>query len=194
MATREDELRAVDQIERILTDLGEESYTGRALEGCLDLARRNIEDDSWCSMKERRETAEAEAEQLRRRLDNAERRVRILEADLERELEWVPFEDSHNVSQADYDKLAANGARELTDGEAADLIADEFGFDRTKIRILREVGVYEINRHRQLRRIGSTPRKPLFDVWDWNYIRFDVDGNVTMSWEMSDGELRPFRA
>lgn len=114
---------------------------------------------------------------------------------LEREQEWKPFEDSHNTSQADYDRLARDcTTRELSDGEAINLIASEFGFDRSKIVIVHELKVYEINRHNQLRVVGKTPRKALFNAWDWNYIVFNVKSNVMMGWEMHNGALNPYWA
>lgn len=117
-----------------------------------------------------------------------------LEADLEKEQEWQPFEDEHNVSQADYEKLEAAGARELSDEEAADMIAEEFGFDRSKIRIVHEVKKWEINRHRRCRAVGTIPRKALFEAWDWNYIVFNVRGNVARGYEMHNGELQQYWA
>lgn len=128
-------------------------------------------------------------------LQLANEKIKRLEAEIEREQEWQPYEDTHNVSQADYDTLANDHTtRELTDEEAADMIASEFGFDRSKIVIVHEVVTYEINRHRQLRKTGTTPRKALFNAWDWNYIVFNIKGNVTMGWEMHDGELQQYWA
>ncbi|MBO5568583.1 MAG: hypothetical protein J6A79_06620 [Clostridia bacterium] len=117
-----------------------------------------------------------------------------LEADLEREQEWQPFEDEHNVRQTEYEKLEAAGARELTDEEAAEMISKEFGFDRSTIQIIHDVPTQEISRHRRVRTTGSLQRKALFDAWDWNYIRFNVKSNVTRSYEMHDGDLRFYNA
>lgn len=123
-----------------------------------------------------------------------EAKVKDLETKLEREQEWQPYEDKYNVRQADYEQLDADSTRrELTDDEAAEMIAEEFGFERSRITIIREVPKFEISRHRCLRRVGVYERKPLFDAWDWNYIRFNVRGNVTMSYEMHNGELQLFR-
>ena len=122
-----------------------------------------------------------------------EAEVARLKEKLEREEEWQPFEDEHNVSQADYEAIAGTpDVRELSDEEAADLIAKEFGFHRSKITIVHEVRKQEINRHRQLRSVGMIPRKALFDVWDWNYICFNVRGNATMGYEMHNGELQMY--
>ena len=117
-----------------------------------------------------------------------------LEADLEKEQEWQPFEDEHNVSQAEYEKLEKAGARELSDEEAADMIAEEFGFDRSKIRIVHEVKKWEINRHRRCRAVGMIPRKALFEAWDWNYIVFNVIGSVARGYAMHNGERQQYWA
>ena len=120
--------------------------------------------------------------------------IASLKADLEKEEEWQPYEDEHNVSQAEYEKLEKAGARVLTDEEAADMIASEFGFDRSKIVIIHEVKKWEINRHRRCRAVGTIQRKALFDAWDWNYIVFNVRGNVTHGYEMHNGELQQYWA
>lgn len=122
-----------------------------------------------------------------------EAKLKDLEAKLEREQEWQPHECEHNVKQADYERLAeAGGTRELSDDEAADMIASEFGFNKSKIVIVHEVVKEEINRHRQCRRVGTIPRKALFNAWDWNYIVFNICGNVMMGYEMYNGELRQY--
>ena len=139
--------------------------------------------------RERDEKEAAHAE----RVAALEAEVARLKEKLEREEEWQPFEDEHNVSQADYEAIAGTpDVRELSDEEAADLIAKEFGFDRSKIAIVHEVAKEEINRHNQCRRVGMIPRKALFDVWDWNYICFNVRGNAAMGYEMHNGELQMY--
>lgn len=129
---------------------------------------------------------------LQQTIKEKDARIAMLEAALEKEQEWQPYEDEHNVSQADYEKLEKAGASELTDEEAADMIADEFGFDRSKIKIVHEVKKWEINRHRQCRTVGTIQRKALFEAWDWNYIRFNVRGNVSRAYEMSNGEMKQY--
>jgi hypothetical protein len=122
-----------------------------------------------------------------------EAKVKRLEAELEKEQEWKPYEDKHNCSDEKYDHLARTGAAdELTDDEAADMIAKEFGFVRENISIIRWAPVYEINRHGRLRQVGQKVRRPRFAAWDWNYIRFNVTANVARAYEMVDGELKPF--
>ncbi|MBQ3476993.1 MAG: hypothetical protein IJH25_02335 [Clostridia bacterium] len=140
-----------------------------------------------------RSTALETEKHLMAEIAQRDQQIARLEAELEREQEWKPYEDEHNVRQAAYEKLDADPTRkELTDDEAADLIAKEFGFARSKIRIVREVAKQEVDRHGRVRTVGTYERKPLFDAWDWNYIRFNVIGNVAMGYEMYKGELQMF--
>ena len=141
-----------------------------------------------CERENRR--ARIEHDQNVRQIERLEQKVKELEARLEREMEWKPRELDTAMSQADYDKLAADStAKHLTTEEAADLIAREFGFDREKIGIVRQLHKTEVNRHHGLRVVGAVQRDPLFDAWDWNYIAFKVNGNVTLHYEMVNGEL-----
>ena len=196
-ATKEQERAALAQIREIVAGLGEDSYVGKAFEGCFDMAETNIDCDFMDSMKER---AEGYIKQIDHwanmyngvtvELGRLKAEVDRLTARVEREEEWRPHEIEGNTTQAEYNELAADSsARELSDDEAAQLIADEFGFDRDKIVILREINVYEINRHRRLRKVGTTPRRPLFDAWDWYYICFCVKGHGDMTWEVHNGNL-----
>lgn len=63
MTTKDTERKALTKIENIVKELGEDSYVGTALEGCLDIARENIENDWACSMKQRVDAAENSAEE-----------------------------------------------------------------------------------------------------------------------------------
>lgn len=116
-----------------------------------------------------------------------------LETKLEQEQEWKPFEDEHNVKQADYEKLAAQSdTKVLTDDEAANLISAWFGFEKGRIQIVHEVVKEEINRHRECRRVGTYERKALYNSSDWNYIVFNVRGLVATGYEMHNGELQMY--
>lgn len=53
MATKAQERKALEQIRKIVEGLGEDSYIGHAFEGCFEMAEENIDNDWWCSMKER---------------------------------------------------------------------------------------------------------------------------------------------
>lgn len=58
MITKEQELKALAQIKKIVDGLGENSYIAMAFEGCFEIAEENIRNDWGCSMKQRAESAE----------------------------------------------------------------------------------------------------------------------------------------
>lgn len=56
MITKEQERKALAKIKKILEEVGEDSYIGKAMEGVLDDAEENIENDFALSMKGRWQT------------------------------------------------------------------------------------------------------------------------------------------
>ena len=64
MSTKEQERKALKQILNIVDGLGDDSYIAIALDGCLQDAEANIENDWACSMKGRVESLEKEKEKL----------------------------------------------------------------------------------------------------------------------------------
>ena len=125
-----------------------------------------------------------------------ERRLAFFQAELDKEQEWKPYEDTHNVTQEQYADLAESvpggAARYMTDAEALDWICSEFGFDRSKVTILHDIEDYEVNRHHQLRRTGKKiDRRPIYCATDYHYIRFNV-GRGAWQWEAWNGQIRPF--
>ncbi len=66
MATKEQERKALAQIRKIVDSLGEDSYIGMAFEGCYEIAEENIDNDFGCSMKQRWESAQKEADYFRK--------------------------------------------------------------------------------------------------------------------------------
>lgn len=88
MTTKEQERKALEQIREIVNGLGEDSYIGAAFEGCFEIAEENIENDFACSMKQRAESAEAEAHHqmelakaYKSERDAAERKLANLQAE-----------------------------------------------------------------------------------------------------------------
>lgn len=131
--------------------------------------------------------AQSEAEKVQKAM---EERITELEKALEREQEWRPYEDTDNVQQADYEKLASQSDTEhMSDEKAKDLLYEWYGFAKEKIKIHHSVPVYEVNRHRRLRKVGELNRSPLYNATDWNYIRFDCG---CMSYELYNDNLRPY--
>lgn len=143
--------------------------------------------------KEDHRGAELELAELRKNYETYSRdmisAVEKLKKELDKEQEWEPYEYRENAKQADYEKLANAGARELTDSEAVEMLADWWGFQPSRIKIIRTVNKIEKNRHGACRRCGEYDRKPLYDATDWNYIRFDCG---MMTYEMINGELSFF--
>lgn len=105
-----------------------------------------------------------------------EAQIASLKAQLEREQEWRPWTDKNAVPQSEYDALLKTG-REMTDEEAKDWIATEFGFDPAKILINRFMNTYDVNRHHQLRKSGEIQRDPIYDATDYYYVFFTVCGS-----------------
>lgn len=65
IATKEQELKALNQIKDIVEGLGHDSYIGIAFAGCFEDAENNIENDFANSMKDRWESAKREVERFR---------------------------------------------------------------------------------------------------------------------------------
>lgn len=195
MATKEQERTALKKIQKIIDGLGEDSYIGTALEGCLEVAEENIEYDAAFSMQDRLESArqeadeaKAEIEKCRAEIERLKKKVESLSEQLEREQEWKPYVDKDNVSQKDYENVAnEEGVKHLTDDEAKKLLYDWFGFAPEKTKIVKSIPIYEVNRHRMLRQVGSAERLPVYNATDWNYICFNCGG---MAYELYNDNLR----
>ena len=137
------------------------------------------------SLVEERKAAKKREEELLKRIAE-------LQSDLDDELGWEPCKDMGTaVSQEDYLKLA-KGNKPMTDEEAKDLVCGEFGFDKGKIEIIREVHTYEANKHRHTRKAASFRRDPYYEATDWFYVRFNVKGYTTWQWEADGLELKPY--
>ena len=125
-----------------------------------------------------------------------ERRLAALQAELDRELEWKPYEFTQNIPQAEYAELTkcvdSGSARYMTDDEALDWVCQEFGFDRSQVTILHEINEQEINRHNLCRASGrKIDRRPVYCATDYYYIRFNA-GCGAWQWEAWNGQLHPF--
>lgn len=116
--------------------------------------------------------------------------IQKLLAVIEKEQDWKPYCDEHNVRSSDYDRLLTDSCTQvLDDTEAKSLVCNWFGFDCDKVVILHSVPKYEVNRHRQLRKVGEIKRLPVYNATDWNYIRFDC---ANQSYEIWNGCLNFF--
>ncbi len=142
----------------------------------------------------------AELTQLTKQLDKAREDLGDALTALDRELEWRPYNGcGTTMSQERYDELlksctGINGKpKVMSEEEAKKLVSDEFGFSPEKIEIVDTVYTYEVNRHHELRKDAEYKRQPLYDVSDYNYVRFNVRcAAATWYYEMVNGQLRNY--
>lgn len=203
ISTKDQEREALEKIKEIVAGLGENSYVATALAGCFEIAEQNIEYDAADSLKERLEIAEkqaeefkrageyyaAEEEKLRAELEQAKNENKSLKEELDKELEWKDCPNmGTQMSQTDYERLRESGEK-LTESQAKELIAEEFGFDPEKITIITSVNTYESNKHWRTRVKETYVRAPVNCSTDWNYIRFNCSN---WFYEMIDGQLHQY--
>ena len=120
--------------------------------------------------------------------------IERLQAELDRELGWKPAEGiGTNLPQSSYINLAKD-SRKLSDSEARHFIANEFGFDADKVRIIHEVSTYEVNQHSLCRIKDTFQRDPQYFATDWYYIRFNVCANTTWQYEAINGNLELYNS
>lgn len=67
IATKEQERKTLETIKQMVAELGENSYLAAAFTGTYELAERNIENDSACTMTGMAECLEHEAEEKARK-------------------------------------------------------------------------------------------------------------------------------
>ena len=90
MTTKEEEYKALEQIKKIVSALGADSYIAIAFEGCFEVAEGNIDNDFACSMKQRAESAERQAQQKIKEAEASKAEVKRLEGinkEMRRDLE-----------------------------------------------------------------------------------------------------------
>ena len=119
-----------------------------------------------------------------------EKQVCQLSQKLKAEEEWMPYVDK-NVSDDQYNELLGSEISLFwKEADVIDYISKYFGFDRSRIKLVTSVPVYERNRHGLLRKVSNKIRFPLYASSDWNYARFDC---ADEKWELVNGELEKYR-
>lgn len=83
MTSKDEERKALKKIQKIITDLGEDSYLATAFDGAIEDAERNIEDDAAYSYKQRYESMQMAFIQSEGELEKANRKVKELENHLQ---------------------------------------------------------------------------------------------------------------
>ena len=89
MTTKDQELKALAQIKKIVAGLGENSYVATAFEGCFEIAEDNIGNDWGCSMKQRAESAEESTQGWIARFDSMKEKRDELQKENEKLRECV---------------------------------------------------------------------------------------------------------
>lgn len=101
---------ALDQIKKILEELGNDSYVAKAFEGCVEDAERNIENDFACSMKSRYESEAKRNCELVEQITNLNRKISNLEDDinqLTRQIDIIEAadEEAYNDLSKEYNRV-----------------------------------------------------------------------------------------
>ena len=188
-------------IERAYMDFGgdKDAFCKAYKKNADGMAERIQREVNMADLKQERnhvaELAQRDAEIARRDTE-----IERLKKALDQELGWKPSSDTGtNMSQSDYEALTIlcdgthGDPHEMSDAEAKELVASEFGFAVERIQIIHLVHAYEVNKYHQLRKSAEYIRRPMYDVDDYNYVRFDVDcGHMTWMYEMVNGELKTY--
>lgn len=112
--TKAEEYEALSQIRGILKDFDpEETYLGKAFEGCIEQAKENIDNDRMCSFRSRYENRDRDAAKLYEKLTEVTKKLRESEearVDLVKELNQkddaiARLEDAKNQLNNKIDEL-----------------------------------------------------------------------------------------
>ena len=131
MTTKEQEKKALEQIKKIIDGLGVNSYIGIAMEGMIEDAEYNIENDFACSMKGRVDSLEArlrQAEVEREHFISVKDHLqkKLEESEKNREANWNSAHD-HAMESKEKDKQIAELQAKLDSQKAEfnEAIADK---------------------------------------------------------------------
>ena len=195
-ATKDQERKALGQIRKIIESLGPDSYVGAAFEGCFDIAESNIENDllygtgiCLAELQECRKELEQKEEELmaeREETDKLHDHIRYLKKQLDKELEWKDYTSPYHVNKEEYLELAMAGCSPIYEERAKAIVSERFGFQIDMIHIIQEMPVEQINRHKQVKVVGSFDCRPIYFARDLNYIRFECMGTI---YEVYNGDL-----
>lgn len=78
MTTKRQEQEALNQIRGILESLDKDSWLNWAFDGCVEMAQRNLDEDSANSMMEQRDNAREQVEDLESKLEDKKESVKEL--------------------------------------------------------------------------------------------------------------------
>lgn len=117
-ATKDQERKAVEKIWKIVNELGNCSYVGTALEGCLEDAESNIENDFGESMKSRWEYSEKQLKAAKERIAELEDKLSDSEKDYE-----AAHAAAHQIAEEKDAEIAALRERTLSSDDLETLLS-----------------------------------------------------------------------
>ena len=105
MVTKNDERKALEQIKEIVFKLGDDSYLSTAFEGCFEIAFMNIENDFFCSMKQKYEQEHEQVVKLLKTVNEQnddcfkmEKRINDLEKEIKAKDKMLEHDKSMKVA------------------------------------------------------------------------------------------------
>lgn len=106
-ATKEQERKVLEQIRKMVEELGADSYIAMAFEGCFEIAESNIDNDFGCSMKQRSEHAEMEAAKYKKMFDNVSEDFEYMQAKVETfDEKMASVEEARDYFQKEANRLS----------------------------------------------------------------------------------------
>lgn len=117
LTTKDQEREALEKIKAIVEGLGQDSYIGTALEGCLEIAEENIENDFACSMKQRVEATVVQNSRLKEQIAELEKKLAESEKDYE-----AAHEAALLVAEEKNAEIARLKALTLSDDDLTDCV------------------------------------------------------------------------
>lgn len=122
IATKEQELKALEKIRKIVADLGENSYIGMAFEGCFEMAEDNIGNDFGLSMKQQADKAREDADYFKGIAERATKEVEFRNAEIKKykdneieEKDRCRLVNLLTEKLRDLDDVIAESAKEIVD-------------------------------------------------------------------------------
>jgi hypothetical protein len=139
---------------------------------------------------------ETQIDKLNAELAQTRERIKVLKRKTGTNLSQADYEQLEKAAAGSYSTLDRSGnsvVKEngyLTDEEALILINDEFGFEVSRIKILREAEIDVTKEGARYVELIKVPRRPVYESTDWNYIRFNVRGCAAeWQYEMVNAQL-----
>jgi len=107
MATKDQERKALEQIQKIVTGLGEGSYIGMAFEGVYQMVNNNIDNDEGCSVQyyiDEYYTAQSKARENQSKIEWLEKSIESMEIEKKKDEElnkiWrEDFKKQHETAE-----------------------------------------------------------------------------------------------